>query len=249
MNTVFEILRKFEENNYECFIIGGFVRDYLLGIASNDLDLTTNAPLKFIEDNFEIINDMGKPYGNLQCKYKNIKFEITKYRVDLSYNEKRQPEVKFVKDLDVDIMRRDFTINTICLDSHHQFIDILGAKKDLDNKIVRAIGNPMEKFREDPLRIYRMFRFAMKYKFTIDIDTLEAANCNVLRLNTLNKNVVYKEVKAIIESVNEENINLYNILNTWITWLPSIDETDYGNLDVKVKEAKKTIFGGSNANI
>jgi len=150
------LLKEIERHGYEAYIVGGFARDYYLGIESSDVDITTNArpsDLRYIFPSIKIDDDK---YGSSNIYYKGIKFEITTFRKDNGYKDKRHPsKITYINNLEDDLLRRDFVMNTLCINSKGEYIDLLGAKKDIDDKVIKVVGNPALKFSNDALRMLR----------------------------------------------------------------------------------------------
>ena len=164
-----EILKKFYEKGYMAYIVGGFVRDSLLGIDSNDVDITTNAKPKEIKEIFPDCIIKSDSYGAVIINYKNYRFDVTTMREEMEYLDSRHPSgVIYVDDLKKDLLRRDFTINALCFDKDGKLIDLINGKTDLDKKIIRTIGESNKSFSDDALRILRAIRFATKLNFKID---------------------------------------------------------------------------------
>ena len=121
-----EVLNLIYDYGYEAYIVGGFVRDMLLGIESNDVDITTNATPMELKNIFPDIDIDKGTYGSVTVYYKNNRFEITTYRLDLEYVDNRHPsKITYVNDLKTDLLRRDFTINTICINKEGEIVDLL----------------------------------------------------------------------------------------------------------------------------
>ena len=168
-NKALEVLKIFKEHGYVAYIVGGYPRDNLLGIKTNDIDMCTDAKPKEIIEIFDTAGVSDIKYGSVKVIYKGICFDITTFRKDIKYENNRKPvKIKYVNDLKKDLLRRDFTINTICIDSDGNIIDILGAKKDIEKKIITTVGNPRYRLKEDSLRILRAIRFACTLDFEID---------------------------------------------------------------------------------
>ena len=145
-----EILNILEKNNHEAYIVGGYVRDKLLGNNSNDIDICTSATPKEIMEIFDITTNNEIKYGALSIIYKKNKYDVTTFRKELKYEGNRKPvKIKYIKDLKKDLLRRDFTINTFCINSKSEILDILNVKQDLDRKIIKTVGNPRYKLKED----------------------------------------------------------------------------------------------------
>jgi tRNA nucleotidyltransferase/poly(A) polymerase len=161
-----EILKKISKNNFEAYIIGGYPRDKYLNIKNTDIDICTNAKFKDLKKIFKEIKD--NKYGSYRIKYKNQEYEITTYRKERKYIKNRFPKItRYTKKLKTDLKRRDFVINTLCIDRYGNYIDFKGAKKDLDEKIIRLIGRK-KKIKDDSLRILRAIRFATRLNFKLD---------------------------------------------------------------------------------
>ena len=205
-----EILNKIFDYGYEAYIVGGFVRDKLLGIESNDVDITTNATPMELKNIFPEINIDKDNYGSVTLFYKNNRFEVTTYRQDLDYIDNRHPsEIKYVNDLKTDLLRRDFTINTICIDKDGNIVDLLDGKKDLENHVLRSILDADKSFRDDSLRILRAIRFAVLLDCHLSQDVVNAINLNKHLLKNLSYTRKRRELDKIFSSTKAENgINL-----------------------------------------
>lgn len=173
--AIFTICETFRENGFECFIVGGAVRDLLLGLPVYDVDFTTNARPKDVIRLFRHTVPTGIKHGTITVLIKKVPFEITTYRSEGKYLDGRRPEEVYFSDtLEEDIIRRDFTINGLAYDPlTEELIDLVEGIKDLDRKIIRTIGDSIERLSEDGLRSYRACRFASKLGFEIDAATFE----------------------------------------------------------------------------
>lgn len=204
---------------YEAYIVGGCVRDLLLNKTPKDYDITTNATPEQIKEVFKdytLINNNGEKHGTVTVRYENENYEITTYRLDGEYTDHRHPdEVTFTTNLQEDLSRRDFTINALVYDGKY-VIDYFGGITDLENKIIKTVGNPYYRFDEDALRILRMLRFASLLDFEIENNTLLAAEelknnlftiAKERKTTELNKLVCGKGFARILN-----NILAYNIL-------------------------------------
>ena len=173
LDSAIKILKKLNDNNYNAYIVGGFVRDHLLGLKSNDIDITTNAKPKEILKLFEDAELSSKDYGTVTVTRNGYRFEITTFRKEINYKDHRHPdEIEYIDDLYEDLLRRDFTVNTICMDKDEQIIDLLEGRKDLNKKIIKTVGESDIRFKEDALRILRAIRFSTSLKFSLDKDIL-----------------------------------------------------------------------------
>lgn len=200
-----EILNILEQNNHEAYIVGGFVRDKLLGTTSKDIDICTSATPKEIMELFDITSSSDNKYGALNIIYKKNKYDITTFRKEYKYEGNRKPvKLKYIKDLKQDLLRRDFTINTLCINCQEEILDILNIKQDLDNKIIKTVGNPRYKIKEDALRILRAIRFASILDFTIDNKTKYYIKHYSKLLKKLSYQRKKEELNKIFLSKNKE---------------------------------------------
>jgi len=200
-----EVLNKFYQFGYEAYIVGGYPRDYLLGIDTKDIDICTNASPKEIMEIFDTEGVSDIKYGSVKVIYKNYKFDVTTFRKDIKYEDNRKPiKIKYVKDLKKDLLRRDFTINTICIDKDEKIIDILDGRMDIDNRIIRTVGNPRYRLKEDSLRILRAIRFSSILDFDIDDKTKYYIIKYGYLLKKLSGSRKKEELNKIFSSVNRE---------------------------------------------
>ena len=173
-----EIIKKIESFNHEAYIVGGFVRDYTLGIESKDVDICTSAKPKELLDIFDNAILPKEKYGAVTIYYKNIRYEITTFRKEIKYENRRPVELEYTTSFIEDIKRRDFTINSLCMNSKGEIIDLFDGRKDINNKIIRCLGDANKKFNEDPLRILRAIRFATNLNFKLDKDVINGIKNN-----------------------------------------------------------------------
>ena len=221
-----EILRKITENGYIAYIVGGYVRDSLLGIKSNDIDITTNAKPKELKEIFPDCIIKSDSYGAVIINYKNYRFDVTTMREELEYLDNRHPSgVIYVSDLKKDLLRRDFTINALCIDKDDKVIDLIDGRKDLDNRIIRTITNSDKSFKDDALRILRAIRFASLLDFKLSDEIKEAIKNNKHLLKNLSYSRKKEELDKIFGSKKAlEGINL-------IKEFELTEELDLKNLD------------------
>lgn len=203
LEAALKLLNIIEDSGFQAYIVGGFVRDYLLSINSKDIDITTNATPRELKEIFSDACLSNDDYGSVTIMYKNIRFEITTYRQESTYKDNRRPDsITYINDLVTDLKRRDFTINTICMDKKGKIIDPLHGIEDLQSKIIKTIGNPIERFNEDVLRILRAVRFATTLHFSLDEQTQEAILHTKYLLNKLSMNRKKEELNKIFSSPN-----------------------------------------------
>lgn len=205
LETALKVLNIIEDNSYEAYIVGGFVRDYVMGIKSTDVDITTNARPKDLIKIFANANIDNEMYGSVTVYLNNIRFEITTYRDDGNYLDNRHPDtINYVNDLKTDLKRRDFTINTICMDKTGNIVDLLSCRTDIDNKIIKTVINPLESFKIDSLRILRAIRFATTLDFELAKEVKEAIIQSKYLLKDLSINRKKEELDKIFSSPNIE---------------------------------------------
>jgi len=174
---VYEILDLIEKNGFQAYIVGGYPRDYYLKKRSEDYDICTNATSEQLRNIFSEI--VSENFGSLKIKYRGKIIEITTFRIDLEYTFTRTPVIAYTNYLEEDLQRRDFIMNTLCMDKNGNYIDLMGAISDIDNQIIRSVGNPFQKMIEDPLRILRAIRFSSTLGYSIDNQLEEAIIKNI----------------------------------------------------------------------
>lgn len=204
-NEVRNILSCLYENGYKAYIIGGAVRNYLLGFPYNDYDICTDATpddLNHIFYNYSFM-DKDKKYGSFKLQKNNCNIEITTFRKELEYIDSRHPsKIVFVHSLEQDIFRRDFTINSIAYGLNEGIIDILNGMEDINKKQIKCIGNANQKFIEDPLRMLRAIRLSSEYCLGIEEITLKAIKNNIDKFDHINPTKLFQELQKYIDSKN-----------------------------------------------
>jgi len=204
-DTSLKILKKLVDNNHQSYIVGGFVRDYLLDRESFDIDIATSATPKEVQKIFPDAKISPFEYGSIRLFCQGIDYEITTFRKEIKYENRRKPvEIKYINNLLDDLLRRDFTINTICMDCNGEIIDLLNGRDDLNKKTIKTIGSPEVKIKEDSLRILRAVRIATVLNFEIDKELKKA----ILEHRNLVSNLSYErkkeELNKILMSDNKE---------------------------------------------
>lgn len=203
-----EVLKILKKNNYQAYIVGGFARDLYLKRKSSDVDICTNARPKELTKLFENTKITNIDYGCVIVKHKKTLFALTTFRSDNKYLDNRKPQsINYVDDLLEDLNRRDFIINTMCIDEEGTIIDLLDAKNDLDKKIIRTVGNSDKKIEEDALRILRAIRFATILKFKLD-DNLKKS---IIKYKDNLKKLSYNRKKEELEKIFSSPYNKYGI--------------------------------------
>ena len=201
------IINTLEKNGFDAYIVGGCVRDELLHKKPDDYDITTNAKPEDIKRIFKNTIDTGIKHGTVTVLFyeKNIPktFEVTTFRIDGKYEDGRHPKnVEYVDNLREDLLRRDFTINAMAYSDDTGLVDEFNGLEDLKSKVVRAVGNPYERFTEDALRLLRAVRFSAKLGFEIERNTEEAIKKLAEGLSKVSKERVEVELTKTITSSN-----------------------------------------------
>lgn len=195
------IIKTLEKNGFECYAVGGCVRDSIIGHVVNDWDFTTNATPSEIEHCFSDYTtvDIGKKFGTICVVIDGENFEITTYRTDGDYSDSRHPEsVEFSQNLLDDLSRRDFTINALAYNDRVGLVDEFDSLNDLRFGVIRCIGDADTRFNEDALRILRALRFASTYGYSIESKTSEAILTNKDKLNHISSERVIKEFSRLL---------------------------------------------------
>lgn len=228
INNFNEVEIKILNKLNECgkgYIVGGAIRDILLGLKPKDVDFTTNLPYETLKKIFSEYTpkETGKSFGVLRIRVNNVDYEIAKFRKDIYGKEKK---VSFVDDIRNDLARRDFTINAMAYNQKEGIIDLYNGQKDIENRIINFVGNAEERIIEDPLRVLRAFRFMSRLNFSLSENTIEAI----------------KKQKDLLKNIPEERITMEfsklllgeNIKNT-LTLM-----RDTGVLELIIPEFKAT---------
>ena len=175
--TVENLIARLEQAGYSAYAVGGCVRDSLLSLQPHDWDLCTSALPEQMLEVFrgEHVAETGLKHGTLTVIVGHVPYEITTFRTDGNYTDHRHPDsVSFVKDVAGDLSRRDFTVNAMAYSDRTGLVDLFGGQEDLARRVIRCVGVPRERFREDALRILRALRFASVFDFSLDPETEEA---------------------------------------------------------------------------
>lgn len=220
----YKILRVLNDNGYEAYVVGGCVRDMLLGKEPNDWDICTNAkPAQvaqcFLSYGYRII-ETGLKHGTITVIANNIPYEITTYRVDGPYSDGRRPDsVEYVDSLYEDLSRRDFTINAMAYHPIKGLIDYFNGQQDLKNGIISCVGDSDERFKEDALRILRALRFASTLGFRLDSKTAESVHrLRSLLLSSVAYERINKELCKLLmgDAVKDVLLEYSDVIATFI---------------------------------
>ncbi|STB01099.1 CCA tRNA nucleotidyltransferase [Clostridium baratii] len=197
------IIDEFYKNNYEAFMVGGCIRDTLLCKTPKDYDIATSAKPEITEKLFEKTIPTGIKHGTVTVLIDNEPYEVTTYRTEGEYKDNRRPdEVYFVSDIKEDLSRRDFTINAFAYNSREGLKDFFGGLDDLNNRLIRSVGDANKRFNEDALRMLRAIRFSTQLNFDIEENTLNAIKDNKDLIKNISAERIRDELCKILISNN-----------------------------------------------
>lgn len=207
--NVENIIGSLEEHGFEGFAVGGCVRDSLLKKTPKDWDITTDALPVDMKKIFKKTFDTGIAHGTVTVLMDGVGYELTTYRIDGNYSDGRHPDsVSFSKNLSEDLCRRDFTINAMAYSNKKGIVDLFDGRKDLQNGIIRAVGDAKKRFDEDALRMLRAVRFAAQLGFKIDDDTFEAIKEKAKLLSKVSKERIFVELNKSLNGDFAQNIKM-----------------------------------------
>lgn len=207
--NVENIIERLKEHGFEGFAVGGCVRDSLLKKTPTDWDITTDALPEDMKKIFKKTFDTGIAHGTVTVLMDGVGYELTTYRIDGNYSDGRHPDsVSFSKNLSEDLCRRDFTVNAMAYSHNKGIVDLFGGRKDLQNGIIRAVGDAKKRFDEDALRMLRAVRFASQLGFKIDDDTFEAIKEKAKLLSNVSKERIFVELNKSLCGDFAQNIKM-----------------------------------------
>jgi len=219
------IIKRLILNGYDAYAVGGCVRDSFLGRTPDDWDITTSATPKEVKELFDRTIDTGIAHGTVTVMIDHEGFEVTTYRIDGEYEDSRHPKsVEFTENLIEDLKRRDFTVNAMAYNEEVGIVDAFGGIDDLNNKVIRCVGNAEDRFGEDALRMIRAIRFSAQLGFRIEQSTLEAIS--KLADNLVNISMERIQVELVKLMVSNHPTKLLVAYETGITRviLPEFDQ-------------------------
>jgi len=227
---------RFKEAGFSLYIVGGAIRDYLLGLENDDYDFTTDAQPGEVKALFGHVIPTGVEHGTVTVIFEKQMFEVTTFRSEGTYLDGRHPSsVTFIRGLEEDLKRRDFTINAFAADcTNGTIIDLNGGFDDLKKKTIRAIGIPKKRFEEDALRIFRACRIASKLNFSIEEETLRAMKNEKENLKNVSSERIREELFKLVASdhpaVGLQYMHQCNILGTLFPSLANGDGIEQGGM-------------------
>lgn len=210
-----KLSKEFSANSYNLYLVGGSVRDLLIKKAIEDFDLATDATPEEMSKFLEGCDLTFAKYGAVKIKRGKHYFVITTFRKEGKYDDSRHPsKIKFVRDMKIDCKRRDFTINGLYMDDHFKLYDYVGGEQDIKDKVIRLIGFfKTKRIKEDPLRILRAARFALRFNYTIDPKLIKIIKKHASLLTKLNPEKIKEELGKFGEVNEKKKEILFNELN------------------------------------
>ena len=203
------IIKILEENGFEAYAVGGCVRDAVIGRVPHDWDITTSAMPEDVKRIFNKTIDTGIAHGTVTVMIEKVGYEVTTYRIDGEYEDGRHPKkVEFTGNLIEDLKRRDFTINAMAYNDRCGVVDEFDGIGDLNRGMIKCVGNPVDRFNEDALRILRAVRFAAVLDFEVEDQTRRAINELAENLNKISKERIQAELEKLLMSNHPEKIKL-----------------------------------------
>lgn len=219
------IIETLEAKGYEAYAVGGCVRDTLLFRVPGDWDITTSAKPEEVKALFSHTIDTGIQHGTVTVMKNHVGYEVTTYRIDGEYEDARHPkEVIFTVNLVEDLKRRDFTINAMAYNDRAGIVDEFDGIKDLEEKVIRCVGEPRERFSEDALRMLRAVRFAAQLGFSIDEKTKDAIKELAPTLAKVSKERIAVELVKTLVSEHPEEIRTAYELGLTRVFMPELDD-------------------------
>lgn len=229
-----KILEKIEESGFKAYIVGGYVRDKLLNIETNDVDIITDALPKDLIKIFNEAKINDEEYGSVKILTNKYNFDINTYRIEFYQNKRRPEKIEYTKDIKKDLLRRDFTINTMYMDKNGKIYDELNGLSDLQGKVIKSVLDPSIKFKEDPLRMLRAIRFATTLNFQLDKNIIK----NIKKYKKLIKSLPYelkkKELNLIFSSKH---------VKKGLDYLKKLDLLKYMEINYKKIEYVDDLYG------
>lgn len=202
-SNVNKIIGILEQNGYEAFAVGGCVRDSILGREPNDWDITTSASPEQVKALFSHTIDTGIEHGTVTVMLDKTGYEVTTYRIDGKYEDGRHPtEVSFTRNLEEDLLRRDFTINAMAYNDSRGLVDLFGGLADIEAGVIRCVGNPYARFEEDALRLLRAIRFAAQLSYKVEEETTKAMKALAGNLRKISAERIMTELVKTLVSPN-----------------------------------------------
>ena len=232
-NEVKFIITTLETAGHEAYAVGGCVRDSIMGRIPNDWDITTSAEPEEVKALFRRTIDTGLQHGTVTVMIDKIGYEVTTYRIDGDYEDSRHPkEVTFTKSLEEDLKRRDFTVNAMAYNDRVGLVDIFGGIEDMQKGIIRCVGNAIERFTEDALRIMRAVRFSAQFGYVIEEETRNAISILAPNLKNISAERIQVELVKLLVSDHPDYLRVAYETGITKQFMPEFDlcmETEQNN--------------------
>ncbi len=220
------IIKTIMDAGFEAYVVGGCVRDSILGRKPEDWDITTSAKPEQVKALFRRTIDTGIQHGTVTVMLESEGFEVTTYRIDGKYEDSRHPkEVIFTPSLEEDLKRRDFTINAMAYNDNVGLVDIFGGLEDIENRIIRCVGDAKARFQEDALRIMRAIRFSAQLGYTIEEQTGQAIKVLAPTLSNISAERIQVELTKLIISPHPDTLRMAYEMGVTAVILPEFDKT------------------------
>lgn len=204
------LLNVFRNNGSKAYLVGGSVRDYLIKGNFDDFDFATSSKTNEIIHilNVDKYDHFAAKFGTIKTNYLNQDVEITTFRKESDYLDFRRPsKIEFIDSIEIDSNRRDFTINALYMDENKKIYDFHNGLKDIENKAIKMIGNPMTRINEDPVRILRAIRFALSLNFTIDNDLDKAIIDSIKLLDKISQDRISSEYHKMLKVSDKDSVD------------------------------------------
>ena len=243
-NLGIQLMHEITKLGHEAYLVGGCVRDLLLGKPSSDVDIATNMPMDAIKEHFQAYSyGGGEKHGTLIVHYNGIDFELTQFRTEGTYSDSRRPDnVEFTKSFKEDTKRRDFTINAMGLDPWFNIIDYHDGYRDLKDGIIRCVGNAKDRFEEDALRTLRALRFSVRFDFSITNETSRALYEVIPNLNNISTERIFDELRKIHSYGKLYKLFMLLVMNNSVEYV-------FGDMDIKSESSVFRAFRLLDSNV
>lgn len=219
------IIEKLNKNGFDAYVVGGCVRDYIMGKAPKDWDITTSASPQQVKAIFDHTVDTGIKHGTVTVMLDKVGYEVTTFRIDGEYEDNRHPkQVVFTTKLEGDLSRRDFTINALAYCHKTGFVDMFCGIEDIKNKVIRGVGQADLRFREDALRMLRALRFSAQLDFNIEAETYRAIIDNAQLIKNISVERIRDEITKLIMTDNPDKISLVAQCGLLRLFMPEIEK-------------------------
>jgi len=246
LRNAVDLLKKINSFGYESYIVGGAPRDLSMGLEPKDIDIATNCPIEILQKKFETYEiGQSKAFGLILVMYKSFLYEVAQFRKEAEYDGFRPKKVKLVKSIEIDVYRRDFTVNALVMNADGNIIDYVGSHKDISKKIIRTVGDPHQRFEEDYVRMIRAARFASMDGFSIETYTRRAIRQQFRNINYVKPERIRIELIKAAEHGGKrfaQFILLLDDLKLLAQILPEVAATKYFRHDLHHHPEGPTVF-------